>query len=312
VDWDGDGLNDLVVGQGSNSSGSVQVFFNNGNGTVSDPFYVCTEPGEPIKSSSGSAFIQVLDFVPDGRFDLLVGMGSSASSEFVLVFQNDPDTWAPPYNPVFHEPDTLTSVGVKINHGPCCPWIGDLDNDGFPDLVVSDYHRCFFFYQGTGPTGTMDFAEQDTLHTPSGIIVTGDTPHPCLCDRDGDGDLDLLTGNNYNPDTQRSSSGIFLFRNTICAGVEPQLSQSQAHIEIVVTSPVVNTVEFSVETGISGQFFLNIFSIDGRRVYGREGFIEGSGMFHQQLDVTFLPPGLYSVVVEVGKNTGSAGFVILP
>ncbi len=35
-------------------------------------------------------------------------------------------------------------------------------------------------------------------------------------------------------------------------------------------------------------------------------------MFHQQLDVTFLPPGLYSVVVEVGKNTGSAGFVILP
>ncbi|MCK5034532.1 MAG: T9SS type A sorting domain-containing protein [Candidatus Sabulitectum sp.] len=312
MDWDGDGLNDLVVGQGSNSSGSVQVFSNNGNGTVSDPFYVYIESGEPIKSSSGSAFIQILDFVPDGRFDLLVGMGSSTSSEYTLVFENDPDTWVPPYNPVFLEPDTLTSVGVKINHGPSCSWIGDLDNDGFPDLVVSDYHKCFFFYQGTGPMGTMDFAEQDTLRTPSGVIVTGDTPHPCLCDWDGDGDLDLLTGNNYYPDTQRSSSGIFLFRNTIYAGVDPQVPQPQVQIEIAVTSPVVSTVEITVEESISGPFLLSIFSIDGRRVYSRECFIEGSGMFHQQLDVTFLPPGLYTVVVEAGKSTASTGFVILP
>ncbi|OPX31997.1 MAG: hypothetical protein B1H09_01535 [Gemmatimonadaceae bacterium 4484_173] len=70
-------------------------------------------------------------------------------------------------------------------------------------------------------------------------------------------------------------------------------------------------MEFTVETGISGQFFLNIFSIDCRRVCNREGFIEGSGMFHQQLDVTFPPRGLYSVMVEAGKNTGSPGFVIL-
>ena len=140
------------------------------------------------------------------------------------------------------------------------------------------------------------------------FIVTGDTPHPCLCDWDGDGDLDLLTGNNYNPDTQRSSSGIFLFRNTICAGIEPQVSKPQTNIVIAVTSPVVSTVEITVEEGISGPFLLSVFSIDGRRVYSREG----SGISHQQLDVTSFPPGLYTVVVEAGKNTGSAGFVILP
>ncbi|MCK5787244.1 MAG: VCBS repeat-containing protein [Candidatus Sabulitectum sp.] len=314
MDWDGDGLNDLVIGQGSNNLGSVQVFFNNGNGTLSDPFYVCTVTGEPILSNSGSAFIQVLDFIPDDdeSFDLLVGMSSSSSTEFVLVFENDPDTWIPPYNPVFLEPVPLTSVGEPVDHSPSCQWIGDIDSDGFPDLVVSDYRCLFFFYPGTGPMGTMDFAEQDTICTPSGPIIAGDTPHPCLCDWDGDGDLDLLTGSNYTPDDQRTSCGVYLYRNPLFSGMESQETGSDEFLELSVNTPARNLVEITIQSSCTGSISLDIYSIDGRRVMSDEGFPEASGTLQKQLDISFLPPGFYSLVAVAEQQRSRACFVILP
>ena len=171
-DFDGDGELDLAVG---NNGGDV-IWFNSG-GTFSN--------GSPFGTLSTRA-IATDDFDQDGDLDL------------VSVYDNgSPRVWRNNGSGSFVTLTELTGPAVST-----CVATGDLDLDGFPDIVVGSLDR------GVSPflnIGLSSFSPDPEFRANSVRDVT-------LGDLDLDGDLDLVIGRSASFfDQVRLNDGTGLF-----------------------------------------------------------------------------------------------------
>ena len=117
-DLDGDGLNDIAV---VNTQGSLQLFFNRGDGSFERLTFDGLWP-----SNSNTLDVDIGDLNRDGRNDLAVAYSTSTGSVSVL-FNQGSRVFSPPMN----YPTCGSSNGVAI---------GDLDQDG--DNDVADISLC--------------------------------------------------------------------------------------------------------------------------------------------------------------------------
>ncbi|HEY3320029.1 MAG TPA: VCBS repeat-containing protein [Planctomycetota bacterium] len=130
-DWDGDGLNDLLVGQDGPNGGSQIMFYKN-IGTANQPKY--DKPAE-IKLPGGpfsrmSPYLYDLD--GDGKLDLLCGIENGE----VQYFHNKGTKTAPVLENGVKLP--LQGEGLQGSYR----WricVTDWNNDGKPDLLVGNY-----------------------------------------------------------------------------------------------------------------------------------------------------------------------------
>jgi hypothetical protein len=74
------------------------------------------------------------------------------------------------------------------------PAIGDLDDDGDLDLVLGNIHGFFRYYRNDGDADEPVFVLQSAGENPLDGIDVGGFPSGTLVDLDGDGDLDLVAG----------------------------------------------------------------------------------------------------------------------
>lgn len=93
----------------------------------------------------------------------------------------------------------------------------DLDNDGKRDLVVSpngpavgEDRQCAWFYKNTAATGHQFELQTKSLFVQK-MVDIGTATHPAIADVNGDGLLDIVTGNNgyfipVNPGNSNSAS----------------------------------------------------------------------------------------------------------
>ncbi|MCD4847315.1 MAG: T9SS type A sorting domain-containing protein [Candidatus Aegiribacteria sp.] len=150
VDWNEDGLLDLILGQESTSPGSVRLYLNSGT-PENHAFTTYTW----IQSSSSNiswsrCTPQVVDINLDGKKDLICGENNGK-----LAFYENVGTNA---SPVFSGYEYLESNGsdIDIYYGSRL-WVNDWDEDGLLDLLVSDYNGWVYLYPGI-PTGIEDEA----------------------------------------------------------------------------------------------------------------------------------------------------------
>jgi hypothetical protein len=169
ADLNGDGAPDLVVVCTPGSGGSVAVLLNNGFGTG------FSSGGQLVVSNPAS--VAIADFDLDGLPDISVGTSSGSG---VTVFLNQGGT-VPSFIallPVGH----ATTGGLSLT-------LADLDGDGYPDIVGSDYaDQTVYLFRNSGGTGIL----------PTGIYPTpnGDSPAAAtVADMRLDGWNDLLTLN---------------------------------------------------------------------------------------------------------------------
>src|SRR5690606_15079001 len=140
----------------------------------------------------------------DGDLDLVVGndpLGLLGSH--LIRHENVGTAEAPAFRLV--DPDWL---GLEFDYGAYAPVVGDLDADGDLDLLVGGFNGRLAYFENRGSATDPDFVllvDGDGEPAEYHGIDVGQYIRPTLGDVDGDGDLDLVTG--------ESNGRIRLYRN---------------------------------------------------------------------------------------------------
>jgi hypothetical protein len=216
-DWNGDGLIDLIHGE---EYGSLFVLPN--SGTPTEPRFVHRElirdaDGLPIDLGMHAAPL-VIDFDGDGRKDLLVGThvdrvvyfrNEGTDRQRKLVFKgfvngSDGKPVSLPAAPIVGRSETV----FREDYYPVLE-AADWDGDGRIDLLAGGYvtGRVYLLRnEGRNDDGTPKLAAPVPLEADGKVINVGDwCAAPTVGDFNGDGLLDLVSGNNPStPDSSRN------------------------------------------------------------------------------------------------------------
>jgi len=191
-DWNNDGRKDLVCADGA---GTVTVYLN--KGTDADPVlnrgqkvaaYDAKGELKPIDRGS-RAHLMVCDFNHDGKKDLIFSDQENPGFYFFQNVQSDCD---PRFAPAKH---LGLSRYLRPNLGSFVDW----DGDGKRDLIACEFEHSIRFYkdEGSGQPG-----EEPKFSNPDGVSIV--KPYSIMMisgadviDWNGDGDLDVLTGQGH-------------------------------------------------------------------------------------------------------------------
>lgn len=231
VDWNGDGLPDLLYGI---SSGYVILAENTGSHQQPkfDRRQIIYDADEkPIDAGYDSSPLSI-DWNNDGVRDLLIG----AEKGCILYFRNSGNNKTPVFKfGGFVEADgkMLLTPNWPIAELPkskpgdvypadylAIPCVCDWDGDGDLDLLAGGFvtGRIFFFENlGNESDGTPSLAARGPLQIGNQPIDTGWAAAPVAVDLDDDGDLDLVCGAKPmtadGADTSDRSRNILYFEN---------------------------------------------------------------------------------------------------
>ncbi len=210
ADYDGDGKLDVVVGiedwseygwdDAYNAKGEwtngplhgfVFVFLAKEEEKYAEPFRVEAD-GKPI-DVYGCPSPNFADFDGDGDLDLLCG-------EFLdgfTYFENTGTRTKPKYAPGRRVADTKNQP-LKMDLQMIVPVAFDWDKDGDLDLIVGDEDGRVAFVENTGKLDanrTPVFVQLVYFQQVADALKCGALATPVCVDWDGDGDLDIVSGN---------------------------------------------------------------------------------------------------------------------
>lgn len=206
VDWDNDGLNDLVVGH---YSGRLAVYLNRGVGKAGISFRQIKlrrldsfgSRGEPIWGwrfnkancvcpGPGRLCPRVLDWDNDGKKDLVIGDGCGAQTR---VWRNVGTDKAPIFS-TRHLQYLPPDGGARPYHETVAPWIADWNGDGNKDLIMGRNRGIYVYVnRGTDAAPKFDF-DRARLGMKIRNVFPTERLSPVFIDWDSDGRKDLIVG----------------------------------------------------------------------------------------------------------------------
>jgi LPXTG-motif cell wall-anchored protein len=183
-DFNGDGKPDVMVAESSSSTGLIELYLGNGDGTLQAPVQVGTPP-QAYGIAAG-------DFNGDGKLDFAVTNTSSATASTpgsVLVYLNQG-------NGTFAKPVSYTA---SMFPGPIV--VADVNQDGKPDLVVASSDNATVTSSNPfGPHGTLnvllgkgDGTFQSAISAP---LNDATYTNLAVADMNQDGIPDVIVGHN--------------------------------------------------------------------------------------------------------------------
>ncbi|MHC4509752.1 MAG: FG-GAP-like repeat-containing protein [Planctomycetota bacterium] len=164
ADWNGDGLNDLVVGA---LDARIHIYFNSGSTWPIPAFDFSPSTGQYVQENGHDLIVpsarsspDVLDLDGDGRKDLLVG---NSEGELLLYINVGTDVL-----PEFSDYLRLESNGVPINlegaldgNPRSRPFVCDWTSDGHLDVLVGACDGKVHLYQGKAWTTGLGVSSPD-------------------------------------------------------------------------------------------------------------------------------------------------------
>ena len=178
VDYNADGKNDLLVGNGD---GSLLCYINEGRNTR--PRF--TSP-VTIEDISGNALAVesyctpcVIDWNDNNKKDILLGSGNGK-----LVLYRNEGSGA---DPVFSPPMTIEAGGVPVEiGGHATPLVADWDGDGGKDLLVRDGEGRQYLFLNSVVSGEPDFLTAEMVPADEQHLLLEGFPVPLLIDGNQD------------------------------------------------------------------------------------------------------------------------------
>lgn len=186
MDWNEDGLNDLLVGE---NNGQVRYYRNIGTAGNPSLTYEGTLMVGGIAIDIGS-YSQpwVDDWNEDGLKDLLVGASDGRVYLYINVGTNE--------NPRFNTTQWINlASGAQVDFGSRSgPVVTDLNGDGVKDLLSGEISGYIYFCKNNGTNETPLLANPVALATGTITIDHGSTSRFAIIDWDGDSTVDIVTG----------------------------------------------------------------------------------------------------------------------
>ena len=195
IDYDGDGLLDIVVGEGAeNGKGRIRIYLNEGSAEVASFasfIYASTAEDTPLELAATGcqgAIVRLADITGDGKDEMVVGLADGTIRIFTAA---EDGYWA-------DSGELSCSVGgesgiVDAGTRAAIEFV-DANGDGHTDLLVGTGDGNVLLYLNTSAEGAAAFDAGRYLHDASGRIDVGSRATVATGDLDGDGLWDMLLG----------------------------------------------------------------------------------------------------------------------
>ncbi len=206
VDWNNDGLNDLVVGH---FSGALSVYLNRGvgkKGIVFEKADISRQDGfgrrgvptwawrfnkaTCVCPGPGRLSPRVVDWDNDGKKDFVIGDGRGAQTR---IWRNIGTDKAPVFS-THHLQYLPPDAGIRPYHETVQPYVADWNGDGKKDLIMGRNLGVYVYLNvGTDAAPKFDF-DRSRLGTKIRNVFPSERLSPVVVNWDGDGTKDLVVG----------------------------------------------------------------------------------------------------------------------
>ena len=208
-DLNGDGNSDFIVGapnndQNGTSSGRAYVYFNSMSGTDIEDLTII---GEAAANYFGHSISKAGDVNGDGYGDIIIGaFGHNTNQGRAYIFFGG--------SPMNNTADlTITGISIGDAFGHSVSSAGDVNGDGFSDVIVSAYGYNSYSYQGRAYI----YYGGSSMNSTADVILTGAAAGDnfgygisSAGDLNGDGYSDVIVGAyGYNAGSDLGRAYIF-------------------------------------------------------------------------------------------------------
>lgn len=251
-DLDGDGRADLIFSEETRSgvvraANGIVIMRNNGTGSnISFAQGIRLEiPNKPNGDFRDTRRIIIKDLDKDGKPEIVV---TNTVDPILYIFKNNSTTGNISFTST---PIALTVQGVNENTGVVGLAVDDLNNDGYPEITVTQFQAAnFFVFRNQSRPGTIAFAASRT------ITAQGNFINVKIGDLNGDGKNDVaLTNPSQNnvtvlPNTTTGADVTFgtpvvIATNTSPWGLDFGDLNGDGRIDIAVSTLSVSNLAFT-------------------------------------------------------------------